>query len=139
MDYKIDSKTVEQIIVADDTEKLVAEADRLGKFLAREARPPLSSAQIRMVYGTVKKVSLLWNAQSSQEDAKSSYRQILLLRPKLAYQEGRVSKSQSDAIRAMRSVLDQSIDQIKGDVKRFKRFAEFFEAILAYHKAYGGR
>lgn len=139
MEYKIDKKVVEQIIVDDDTEKLVNEADRLGKFLAKEARPALSSSQIRMVYGTVKKVSLSWTSQSSPQDAKSSYRQILLLKPKLAYQEGRVSKAQSDAIRTMRSVLDQSIDLIQSDAKRFKRFAEFFEAILAYHKAYGGR
>lgn len=139
MDYKIDNKIVEQIIVSDDTEKLVTEADKLGKFLAREARPALSSSQIRMVYGTVKRISLSWTPQSTPEEAKSSYRQILLLKPKLAYQEGRVSKQQSDAIRAMRSVLEQSIDWIKGDAARFKRFAEFFEAILAYHKAYGGR
>lgn len=134
----IDKQVIEQIIVADDTKKLVSEADRIGKFLA-EYRPPLSSSQIRNVFGTVKQVSLSWTPQSKPEEAKAAHRQILLLKPKLAYQEGRLSKQQKETMSVMRQVLDLSIDLIKGDAKRFKRFAEFFEAILAYHKAYGGK
>jgi len=135
MEYKIDKKVAEQIIVADDTEKLVSEAEVIGKYLAKD----LSTSQIRNVFGTVKQVSLSWTAQSTAEEGKAYYRQILLLKPKMAYQEGRAGRQQKEAIRSFRQVLEQSINCIEGDVKRFKRFAEFFEAILAYHKAYGGK
>jgi CRISPR-associated protein Csm2 len=131
----VQNETIKEIIEQDNTERLVQEAEKLGRQLARD----LSTSQIRVVYGTVKKVSQFWTPQSSPEDAKSAYRQILLLKPKLAYQEGRVSRQQKEAIQTMRSVVDQSIDLIKEDVVKFRRFADFFEAILAYHKAYGGR
>ena len=134
----IDKQTISKIVEGGDAELLVAEADKIGKFLA-EHRPPLSSSQIRNVFGTVKQVSLSWTAQSKPEEATKAYRQILLLKPKLAYQEGRLGKQQKETMTVMRQALESSIDLIKSDVTRFKRFAEFFEAILAYHKAYGGK
>jgi len=35
-------------------------------------------------------------------------------------------------------VLSPAVDLVQGDADNFGRFVEFFEAILAYHKAYGG-
>lgn len=134
----IEKQTISKIVEEGNAELLVAEADRIGRFLA-ERRPPLSSSQIRNVFGTVKQVSLSWTAQSKPEEATKAHRQILLLKPKLAYQEGRLGKQQKETMTVMRQALDNSIDLIKGDLTRFKRFAEFFEAILAYHKAYGGK
>ncbi len=131
----IPKETLQEIIEKNNAQTLVVEAEKLGKQLARN----LTTSQIRVVYGTVKKVSQFWTSQSSPEDGKSAYRQILLLKPKLAYQEGRASYQQKEAIQTLRSVVEQSIDLINEDVVKFKRFAEFFEAILAYHKAYGGK
>jgi CRISPR-associated protein Csm2 len=52
----------------------------------------------------------------------------------------------SEAARDLESVLAPAIDAIfqdAADVKqkfqRFENFANFFEAILAYHRAYGGK
>jgi CRISPR-associated protein Csm2 len=131
----IDPQILKEIIEKNDAERLVKEADKLGKQLARN----LSTAQIRVVYKTVKQVSQSWTTQSSPEDAKAAFRQIILLKPKLAYQEGRASHQQKEAIHTMREVIEPSIDLINEDLTKFKRFAEFFEAILAYHKAYGGK
>jgi CRISPR-associated protein Csm2 len=131
----IDPQTLKEIIEKDNAKRLVEEADKLGQQLARN----LSTSQIRVVYKTVKLVSESWTSQSSAEEAKAAFRQILLLKPKLAYQEARAGNQQKPAMRTMREVIESSIDLINEDLTKFKRFAEFFEAILAYHKAYGGK
>ncbi|MBC7317257.1 MAG: type III-A CRISPR-associated protein Csm2, partial [Chloroflexi bacterium] len=35
--------------------------------------------------------------------------------------------------------LKPAVDYVQGKTENFERFVEFFEAILAYHRAYGGR
>ena len=137
---EINKELVQKIIKEDNAEALVTEAEKIGKYLAKTANPVLSSSQIRNVYGSVKKLSLDWTAaDNTPERSKSGMRELLLLKPKLAYQVGRVGKNRSDAIQTMKDVLEHGIDVIGGDYIRFKRFVEFFEAILAYHKAYGGK
>jgi len=66
-----------------------------------------------------------------------------MLRPKLAYQYGRVQGRDDDrkkaAMGALTSILSQAIALVGSDVRRFRNFMDFFEAILAYHRRYGGR
>jgi CRISPR-associated protein Csm2 len=65
---------------------------------------------------------------------------LIFLKPKLAYI---ATKAGELGAKALRTVLDASIDEVKGgdgDKKaKFERFVNFFEAILAYHKAAGGK
>jgi CRISPR-associated protein Csm2 len=131
------AEKIQKIIVEGDAKVLVEEADQLGKRLARN----LSSSQIRNVFGIVKRVSQAWTPSTEVEEARLAYKEILLLKPKLAYQEGRFgSRSEKgQAINNLRQVLEPCIDMIEGNVVRFQNFSQFFEAILAYHKAYGGR
>jgi CRISPR-associated protein Csm2 len=131
---EVSKQVIESIIKGNDAEALVKEADRLGQYLAKD----LSSSQIRNVYGTVKKLSMVWTEETRVTMSAMGMREMLLLKPKLAYQVGRAGRRQSDAIRTLKDVLEACINLLEGDYARFKRFAEFFEAILAYHKAYGG-
>lgn len=133
----IPNATVEKIIVEGDAKVLVEEAQKLGQSLSRN----LSSSQIRNVFGTVKRLSQTWTPLSKEEEAKLAYREMLLLKPKMAYQEGRFNSRspKGQAVNELRTTLEPCIDKIDGDVSRFKNFVEFFEAILAYHKAYGGK
>ena len=61
-------------------------------------------------------------------------RELLLLKPKLAYQAAREEK-----VKPLADVLEVAIDQVDGRRERFQRFVELFEAILAYHTTYGGK
>ena len=90
----------------------------------------VSTSQIRNAYGTVKKLEM-------QEFTEKSYRELLLLKPKLAYARGRTEAKKKDTFKKLEDALSAAIDAV--DVKQpetFKRFCNFFEAILAYHKAY---
>jgi CRISPR/Cas system CSM-associated protein Csm2 small subunit len=39
----------------------------------------------------------------------------------------------------LKDVLTWAIDEVGADETKFARFVDFFEAILAYHQAAGGR
>ncbi|MCE7915022.1 MAG: type III-A CRISPR-associated protein Csm2 [Nitrosomonas sp. PRO4] len=120
---------IKSFIQRDDTAKqMVNFAEKLAQDIFRD----VSTSQIRNAYGTVKKLEM----QSTFTD--KSHRELLLLKPKLAYARGRANRK--EVFKQLEDALGAGIDAV--DVKQpetFKRFCNFFEAILAYHKANGGK
>ena len=106
-------------IIENGGEPLVTAAENLGRKLARN----LKTSQIRKVYGAVKKI------QMSEEFNRN---ELIMLKPKLAYAAARKSE-----VEDLKDVLTQAINQVD-NADKFKNFVDFFEAILAYHKAFGG-
>ncbi len=117
-------------------EVLVREAKELGQRLKNKG---LTTSQIRAIFGEVRQIEAQW--QMGEVHRKKAERQLILLKPKMAY---RARKERGPAVRELVDVLTPAIDlvvQEKDEQKRtenFSRFVEFFEAILAYHKAFGG-
>ncbi|RLC62720.1 MAG: type III-A CRISPR-associated protein Csm2 [Chloroflexi bacterium] len=122
---------IREIIVEGNAERLIERAKQIGKSLKNAG---LSMAQIRGIFGTVRRIEMRWTEGASQETQEQAMRQLLLLQPKLEYQARRQKQ-----VEGLRDVLIPAIQQIQGDRKRFSRFVEFFEAILAYHVAAGGK
>lgn len=113
-------------------QKTVEWAQRLAKALKVA---DLKSSQLRNIFGQVRQIEMSWPLN----DEKSGYagqanRDLILLKPKLAYQAERVS-----AVVALAEVLATGIDLVEGNRTYFQRFVDFFEAVLAYHKAEGGK
>ena len=69
----------------------------------------------------------------SYEDGKVSF---LLLRPKVAYALARDERNKG--LQLFKKIFDDASYHVN-DQKSFNNFCDFFEAILAYHKAFGGR
>ena len=114
---------------------LVKEADNLGKNLKNSG---LTTAQIRALFGEVRQIQAQWGMGGLNRD--KAYRRLILLKPKMAY---RARKERGKAVEELVSVLDAAVDEVISAKQNerddhFQRFVEFFEAILAYHKAYGG-
>lgn len=110
-------------ILSGNMEKLVENAEKFGKHLKNNG---LTTSQIRKIFSDVKKLK-------SYAENKA---ELLLLRPKLAYIAGRHGKK-AKGVKDLQEVIDECIKHIKDD-QSFKNFQNFFEAILAYHKYYGG-
>lgn len=122
---------IKAIIAEDKPEDLVKLAEQVGQRIARQ----VTTNQIRNVFGTVRRIEMNW-----REKPQDSYRQTVLLRPKLSYAAAR---ERGQGIKDLEKVLGPAIEAIgEGTVEqrkeRFDRFVQFFEAILAYHKAFGG-
>ena len=124
------TEEIKSFIQKDETAKrMVNYAEQLAKDIKH-----VSTSQIRNAYGTVKKLEM------QREFTEKSYRELLLLKPKLAYARGRTETRKRETFKKLEDALSTAIDAV--DVKQpetFKRFCNFFEAILAYHKANDGK
>lgn len=120
-------KEIEKII-GGDAKLLVEKADIFAKEIKK-----VSASQIRNAFGTMKKLQM-WGWGNPKVPA-----QLLLMKPRLAYMAGRQSRRiEKEALKALKEVLSHSIDCVQGE-ETFENFCNFFEAILAYHKAHGGK
>ncbi len=92
----------------------------------------LTRSQIRTIFTEVRQIEATWGKPGT-------VRRLSMLKPKLAYQAAR-----SNSVNHLRDVLSDAIDEVikapaDKQKERFDRFVELFEAILAYHRAKGGR
>lgn len=131
----IASNVFTRIIVEGDIDLLVNTAKEIGEANARQ----LTTSQIRNIFGEVRRIEMKWN-ESSSESANAAYRQTVLLQPKLAYQ---AKRERGRGMEELSTVLTACVDEIRKAPESsrkvyFSRFVDFFEAILAYHKAAGG-
>lgn len=108
-------------------------AKRFGEYLAKEDTiivngkskeiKKMNTNQLRRFFGAVKRQQLSgYNATA-----------FILLKPKLAYAVGRDKKKSK--IGDFFYVMSNAIDLVKNE-QQFENFISFFEAIVAYHKAY---
>lgn len=104
-------------ILDGDSEKLVNNAEELGRHLGEVRK--MTTSQIRNIYTGVK-----------QMHEFDKYK-LDLLRPKMAYAARR-----NPPTRDLQEVLDLAIRRIDNE-KKFEKFKDFFEAIIAYHYKYG--
>ena len=97
--------------------------DRVKKFIYEKKNyDNMTASQLRNIFARVQKIN--------------SHQKLCLLRPKLAFIAGR-----SDTTRVMKTMiflLDQLISNVD-DVEKLKQFKAFYEAVIAYHKYYGGK
>lgn len=113
-------RNAENILTEEDIEKFIDLSERFGTYCAKNG---ISTSQIRGIFQKVKRLP---------DDFENSKKELNLLRPKLAYQKGRFSK-----LGPLTEVLDDLIKKVKDD-STLRGFKNFFEAIIAYHKAAGG-
>ncbi|WP_281644366.1 type III-A CRISPR-associated protein Csm2 [Bacteroides zoogleoformans] len=107
------------------TPELVAYAEEAGKFMAAKK---LTSSKFRSIYGEIKRIQM-----GEFEKEKPSF---YLLKPKMAYALGR--DAGNEGLKLFKLVFDRASNEVS-DKKSYLNFCNFIEAILAYHKAYGGK
>ena len=116
----------------DSGSELVIFAEQTAKTLVGNN---LTRAQIRNIFTEVKKIEASWD----DKNPKEAMRRLNMLKPKLEYQAARAKP-----VELLRDVLSKAVDHINAVEggernKRFRVFMDLFEAILAYHRAKGGR
>jgi len=92
------------------------------------ARRGFTNSKIRSIYGEIKRIQM-----SEFEKEKSAF---ILLKPKVAYALGR--DANNEGLKLFKEIFDLSSADVTNQ-KSFQNFCNFIEAILAYHKAYGGK
>ncbi len=119
-----------------ETAKLIAGEMVVKRGRSVDDRSSVTTSQIRNIYGSAKKIDM----NLDENNAAEQYNRLLLLQPKMAYANGRHNKrGQIRGFTLLVDCLSNAIQQVDSDYKRMKNFFNFFEAILAYHKAEGGK
>lgn len=118
--------------------KAVDFAEDFGRFLAGvdNRREGMTTTQIRNFFGEIRKIQMKTVGKSGGDFA--------MLKPRLAIAKVRAMKDNSNNrivyFEKAIILLFDKIDRKSEDVdKQFQNFADFIEAIVAYHKAYGGK
>lgn len=112
-------------ITKEATKGLVDYAEKAGKSMAINK---LTNSKIRSIYGEIKRIQM-----GTFEKEKPSF---YLLKPKVAYALGRDKDNRG--LQLFKKIFDMAFEHVT-DEKSYQNFCNFMEAILAYHKAYGGK
>lgn len=119
---------------------LVEYSEELGKRFAT-GNDAITTSQLRNVFSDIKRIQLNWKAKKMTEEELVG--KLQLLKPKLAYAAGKPSqRKKQDAIKKLKNELESAIDSVvnSGDKKKAaNNFFNLVEAIVAYHKYYGGK
>lgn len=105
-------------------EDAVSFTEKFGSYLANNR---LTTSQIRNIYGELKRIQM-----KGFDDEKTSF---LLLLPKMAYA---AKRNNNEGLTALKKVFEKMHKQVQ-KAEHYKNMMDLMEAILAYHKAFGGR
>ena len=130
-------------------EDIVAEAEQVMRELS--CKDEMGNTTIALKTSQIRKfltaVTLLSN-RIALEQAKNGQgtelsdklaNEVKYLKIKIAYQAGR-DNTREKAVKNFfqKAGLSERIDRIGMDVEKFRQFARYVEALVAYHKFYGG-
>ncbi len=123
IDQKLEKGIIDFFEKYEISQEMIEFTEALGFYLAKK---DLSTGQIRNMFGEIKSIQLQYNTN-----------RIKLLKPKLEYV---AKKNESDGMKLFRDVMRPTLDFIcyKGE-QEYNIFINFFESVLAYHKAFGGK
>ena len=127
--------------IAGEAEAVVKTLNRRPDRQGRE-QIQLTKSQIRKFLAAVNALTnkvAVHRTQSGQTEvlSRAIASEVKYLKVKLAYQAARYRATVGDF--AEKAHIKERIDQIGTDMKKYEEFAHFMEALVAYHKFYGGR
>ena len=105
----------------------------------------LTTGQIRKVLTAINALTNKITAYTAQNEnvtelPENLAAEVCYLKVKIAYQVGR-DKTRGNPVKTFvdKAELFKRIDEVDTNISRYEEFARFVEALVAYHKFYGGR
>lgn len=94
----------------------------------------MTASQIRNFLDEVNRI----DAETRGRDSSFDVSRVILLKPQLAYSAGReTNKEKQKTLKSFAELFSAAIDNIH-DRDDFKRFVDFTQAVVAYHRYHGG-
>ena len=111
-------------------DQLVDDSKVIAKILVENE---MSTSSIRNVHEEIVKISALFKI-----DTEKALRRLRILKPKISYMRAKAKKYQRPAFENFEEVMIPSINKINSK-EDFIAFRDFYDSVLMYHKAQGGR
>ena len=112
------------------------EIDELARQEGEKFARRIRTNQIRNIFSTVEKIRSDFKRNHLKIDEQIR-RELIMLRPKLAYAVGR-----NEDVKPFQELFDEAIRKVlesQNPSEALKNFFFLSEAIVAYHKYFGGR
>ena len=112
-----------------------SDIDGIGNNQGRTFSQNVKTSQLRTFYSAVNRIRVLF--QQDNDFSHRVERNLILLKPKLAYAAGR-----HKTLKAFQSFMEQAIDGVIHSNEKEKALSNFFdllEAVVAYHKFHDGK
>lgn len=108
------------------------------KNMKNELISQISTSQIRKFLSAVNKINNKINYRNNSDVLSDDIvAEIAYMRVQFAYIVGKDNKN--EGLKKLHKELDDAIANINKNKNEFINFARYVEAIIAYHKFYGGR
>jgi len=121
-DNWLNDQKIDIILKKSDIKRFIDLSEEFGKNCKNKK---ITTSKIRSIFDSVKKLK-------SYDESKN---ELYMLLPKLAYAKGKDTKHTLDEFQ---EVMDKLIRKIDSE-QELKNFKDFFEAVIAYHRAEGGK
>ncbi|MDY5194556.1 MAG: type III-A CRISPR-associated protein Csm2 [Candidatus Aphodosoma sp.] len=110
-------------------QEMIDYADKVGKYTKNNL---LTTTKIRNLYGEIKRIQ----SKNNFKDEKSS---IYLLKARFAYAYGREKDVRiKNALEVLLNIFKDSVQCIN-DNETYNNYCNLMEAIIAFHRYYGGK
>ena len=130
---EITAEKIKEVIQQEKPKELVEYAEKIAiDLVSGGSNEKLTTNQIRTFFTEVKLIEGI--VREKKEMTPEVERRLHLLKPKLAYQTGRHGRGVAKLEKALIPAINCAVES----KENFQRFIDFFEAILAYHKAESG-
>jgi CRISPR-associated protein Csm2 len=117
--------------------KSIAEEDGYADRVAHTLRN-MKTAQLRRFFGAIKTIERKMEEEDPENVWDKVEAEFYLLKPKIAYARGR-RLIPDEFYQVLRISLNKiNVGSNEDKIANFKRFVNFLESIVAYHKFYGG-
>lgn len=130
-DFLQDNQFHSEWITKGADESMIVFAEKAGKFMVDQK---FTNSKIRNFYGEVKRIQM-----GTFEKEKQAF---YLLRPKIAYALGREltggNKNKCAGLYLFKMIFDETCKYVKSQ-QEFNNLSNLLEAVLAYHRANGGK
>ncbi len=111
-------------------DELINIAQKLGQHLKTTG---LKTTQIRRFLDGIRRLDMQFNKGKGNKEKGFLPDQVMLLKPKLAYAAGR-----NREVEPLMDIVEPAITAGSKSYDDFKKLLSLMEAIVAYHKYYGG-
>lgn len=117
--------------------KLIANENGYADKIAQILRN-MKTTQLRRFFGAIKLIERTIEEENSEKAWDEVEAEFYLLKPKIAYAKGRklIPEEFYQVLKVSLNKINVGTNEDK--IENFKRFVQFLESIVAYHKFYDG-
>jgi CRISPR-associated protein Csm2 len=127
----MDSNTLNNVNLSNNVTDLIRQAEERAKQFTSDK---LKTNQIRNFYSAITRMRSEFEQEGFTDGIQT---QLVMLKPKLAYAAGRQKAVKDNFYYYMTSAIEGALASEKSGDK-LKKFFALVEAVVAYHKFYGG-